>query len=116
MSLLNLIFNRKKYKKPAKLSVSNVKGFLQGEIRSFLADMDVLLPDSHIKEQAIWRLHEISEKSPQCIKNGECDVCGCDLTKVYEDRGCAADFPCYPAMRTKEEWEKFKKENNIEVQ
>ena len=113
MSFWNLIFNRKKYKKPATISLSNIKGFLQGNLRSFRNDMDGLELDSHIREQSIWRLKEISKKSPGCLK-GDCLICGCDTySKVFEDRECKADDPCYPIMMDKEEWGNYKKTNNI---
>lgn len=113
MSLLSLLFNRKKYKKPAVLSLSNIKGFLQGNIRSFLSDVDVLAPEEYIKEQTIWRLHQISIKSPECL-NSSCIYCGCDTaSKVFEDRECKSG--CYPEMMNKEEWEIFKKTNNIVI-
>lgn len=119
MNLLKLLFNRKRFKKPAKLTASNIKGFTQGNLREFLFDMDILLPDSYIKEQSIYRLHQVAEKSPECLEaDGLCKICGCSITsKVYEDRGCSnSEKPCYPSMMSKLEWEKFKKDNNIEIE
>ena len=118
MNLLNLLFNRKKYKKPAKLTASNIKGFTQAHLREFLYDMDILLPDSYIKEQSIWRLHKVAEKSPECLAGeGDCKICGCSITsKVYEDRGCSNEaVPCYPPMMSELEWKQFKLDNNIEI-
>jgi hypothetical protein len=112
--IFDLIFNRKKFKKPAKLTLSNIKGFLQGNIRSFLQDVEILKPKEHIKEQAIWRLHQVAEKSPECLKQEKCIFCGCSTAeKVFEDRECKEG--CYPEMKNELDWFYFKKDNKIKL-
>ena len=77
-----------------------------------MADMDILSPTNHIREQAIWRLSQIAEKAPECMEEGECRICGCDINgKVFEDRRC--EGLCYPVMMNAGEWEDFKKTNKI---
>ena len=68
----------------------------------------------HIDEQSIWRLSEIKRKSPNCINQMHCVMCGCEINeKSFESSGC--EEGCYPEMMDKKTWEKFKKDNKIEI-
>jgi predicted nucleic acid-binding Zn ribbon protein len=68
----------------------------------------------HIDEQSIWRLSQVKEKSPECIQHLHCVICGCDIQeKSFENNGC--DEGCYPPMMNKEDWENFKKSNQIQI-
>ncbi len=91
----------------AKITLPNIKGFLQGNLRLFL-DSIGSLPD-HISEQAEWRLKQVEQMSPECIRSKECIKCGCEIFgKLVEDRKCSNEPPCYPEMMSKEEWTIFK--------
>lgn len=112
MGILDLIFKRKKFKNPATLSFSNIKGFLQGNYRAFIDLTEIINPPMHIREQARWRLDKVKENAPVCFSEGACVQCGCSINeKVYEDRSCEEN--CYPEMMKKEDWDIYKKENNI---
>jgi len=102
-------------KMKAKITLPNIKGFIQGNFRKALKDMNFV--SDHIKEQATWRLNQVQDKSPECVNADECYVCGCTLTgKVWEDRGCSKkENPCYPKMMDLKAWYKFKKKNNISI-
>ena len=90
----------------AKITLSNIKGFIQGNFRKILNDFGEL--PNHIKEQAIWRLNLVKEKSPECYNTDKCVKCGCQVSaKVFEDRPCESKPSCYPEMMTKEQWENF---------
>lgn len=98
------------------MSLSNLKGWLQGNYRSFMDDLDFIAPAPHIKEQAVWRISQIKQQSPTCLEKGFCKVCGCSVTeKVWEDRECEGEPSCYPIMFTEKEWNTYKKVNNIKV-
>ena len=115
MGIWNLIFNRKKFKKPAKINIKNIKGYLQGNLRYFMDFTGIIKPEEHILEQVKWRLHKIKENSPLCLEYKSCINCGCSvIEKVYEDRACEGD--CYPIMKNKEDWEDFKLKNNINIE
>lgn len=86
----------------AKITLSNIKGYIQAHFRQALEDLD-FLPE-HIKEQAQWRLKQIAEKSPECLEKDSCVICSCQVSsKVFEDRAC--EGKCYPEMFSKEAWE-----------
>lgn len=89
----------------AKITLSNIKGFVQAHYRKVLEEMD-FLPE-HIKEQAEWRLSLVKKKSPECYNNDKCIKCGCQVSaKVYEDGACEGN--CYPKMMSKKDWELLK--------
>lgn len=90
----------------AKITLNNIKGFIQGNIRKVLNDFGELPP--HIEEQALWRIDLVKQKSPECYNQDKCVHCGCQVSaKVFEDRACSSETPCYPKMMTKEQWETF---------
>jgi len=102
----------------AKITIKNIKGFLQGNTRKIF-DEWFNMSESHIKEQAVWRLLQVKKNSPECFESDECKICHCTVSgKVFEDRMCSLGeredlieqglVPCYPPMMTKEEWEQFK--------
>lgn len=108
-NLWNLLFKRKKFNRPASFfDKRNIKGFIQGHMRKLKAEYGAL--DEHILEQAAWRL---SVANKACIDTDQCQACGCFpmSDKVLEDRPCEGQ--CYPAMMNKEEWDSFKRKNNI---
>lgn len=107
----------KELTKKLKLSLPNIKGFLQGNYRKFKWEVLKLPIEIDKKEQINRRFHLVSENSPECLQKGEC-YCGCGMPeKLYEDRGCEGweegkkTKPCYPDMMNKEDWEKYKTEN-----
>lgn len=103
--------------RPGKITLENIKAVFKAKQRQLSG---ILLPE-HIYEQVIWRRFQVEKTSPECLSTNACKVCGCDiLGKTLEDRACSAsehpdlNLPtCYPEMKNKEDWEKFKKENNI---
>lgn len=67
----------------------------------------------HIREQALWRLSQVQEKSPECLKEDTCKKCGCAPSEmVYSDYSCEGN--CYPDLMDAESWDKFKANNNIQ--
>lgn len=114
LHVLKLLFQRDKFQEPAKISRENIKGFLQGNLRAIGSKISFLKPAPHIEEQAWWRLQQIKEKSPECLNQGQCKVCGCSTDEiVFEDRPCKGD--CYPAMMGDLDWAKYKFKNKIEI-
>lgn len=93
--------------KLSQINPKNIKGFLQGNFRKFMEDYPGIIGD-HIYEQVQYRLGIMDEN---CLKNKQCP-CTCSVpNKQYEDRQC--ENKCYGDMLSKENWEQFKKENNI---
>lgn len=108
---------------PAKITPHNVMRFIKGWVRwivftlssrskAFEKVADSLeLLSSHKEEQFRYRLQVMR---PSCLKNGQCDVCGCQTPQLQMiDEAC--DGGCYPAMMEKEEWEKYKQDHGIVV-
>lgn len=93
------------------ITLANIKGFVQGNFRKLLDDF-ADMAETYQKEQALWRLKQVEEKSPKCLKEDKCIHCGCQVSaKVWENRGC--EHGCYPPMMPEEVWNNFKKENDI---
>lgn len=91
-----------------------MKGFLQGNLRSFTSKIKFLAPSKHVIEQAYWRLGEVAKNSPECLEKKQCIHCGCSIEeKVLEDRGCEEE--CYPYMMNSLLWEIYKIDHNIIV-
>lgn len=95
----------------SRITLKNIKGFIQGNFRRVLNEMD-FLPE-HVKEQAIWRLEQVKEKSPECYILDICKMpCQCQISsKVFEDRSCSGEEvgkPCYPPMMSEQEWVIYK--------
>lgn len=107
---------------PAKITLKNIKKYIQGYIRSFVfkfrhkkyiskfaEDLKVLQP--HQIEQYKWRL---TVMNPKCLEEGKCVVCGCE-TPYLQMSSEACDGNCYPEFKSKKEWDLFKKENKITI-
>lgn len=81
--------------------------FIQGYARYYLVKMfgfGVLR--SHIGEQIMMRGMSADRK---CVGDGRCKICGCHTPALfYADKEC--DKPCYPAMKGRKEWKRFKEE------
>ncbi len=87
--------------------IKNLEQYLEGNSKLFY-DKFIGLPD-HTKEQIAYR----SLKCPDCIEEGACKCCGCDLPgKHYVKRSCNRGVR-FPDLMDKEEWKQYKKENNI---
>lgn len=97
--------------KKAKVTFKNIGRFIQGYSRKFTESFGLL--DIHKREQVIWRATQAS----LCYSNGHCVYCGCATpAKFYSDEGCEDPVrKCYPDMMEKEDWEKFKIENQITI-
>lgn len=59
----------------------------------------------HKVEQIEYRMEVMNEK---CRNSGKCIECGCHTPQLQMiDEPCEGN--CYPAMMSKEEWERYKK-------
>lgn len=114
MNLLYWLKNRKNFKKPKKINLSNILNYAEAELRHWKATSKFMSNPAYIDEQSIWRLSQIKEKSPECLQQLRCISCGCDIQeKSFEDNGC--DEGCYPSMMDEKTWNKFKIDNKIEI-
>lgn len=90
----------------AKINLPNIKGYLQAHYREALDELGFL--ESHVKEQALFRLWLVKQRSPECYETNSCVHCECTVdSKIFEDRQCSGT--CYGEMLSKEDWEEFKK-------
>ena len=95
--------------KLSQITVENIRGYLQGNLRKFLSTLPNGVPD-YIMEQIQYRL---SEMDINCLERGYCP-CNCSVPeKQYEDRSC--ERGCYPDMMSKEDWERYKISHKIEL-
>ena len=112
MSLFNILFNRNKFEKPAKITLKNIGRYLQGNIRLLKLKLGLYPKDYHRREQWNWRIKQVRLQSPICLEQGSCRVCGCDTEGlILSDPPCEGN--CFPKMMTARDWENFKLENNI---
>lgn len=90
------------------LNLKNIKAFFEGYTR-MLGDRINRVPE-HTREQVIYRA-EICKDT--CVKKGKCDYCGCSVPgKLYVKKSCN-NGERFPDLMNKEDWELFKKENNV---
>ena len=114
MKLLYWLRNRKKFKKPKKINLSNILNYAEAEVRFWKSTSKFLDNPRYIDEQSIWRLSQVKDKNPECIQELRCKNCGCiTQEKVFADQGC--EEGCYPKLMSAEIWEQYKKENNIQI-
>lgn len=95
----------------AKITLPNIKGFLQGNARMFMSQFfDFKLP-SYMDEQIFYRMSIMNE---ECLKNRACVHCGCAMpNKAFEDRAC--DNACYPEMMDEKEWDLYKQDHRMDM-
>lgn len=94
-----------------KITLTNISSFIEGNVK-FLLDVFDLYP-LYKKEQVLWRLNICKD---DCVKNKECEYCGCPPTKkAFVEHSCN-NGDRFPDMMDEETWEKYKKENSINVE
>lgn len=112
MSIINILFRRNKYEKPAKITWKNIKKYIQGNFNKLLRK--VFKIKSHREEQYVWRMEQIKEKSFKCFEDGVCRICGCDTEGLaLSDPPCEGN--CFPEIMNEIEWKQYKKINNIKI-
>lgn len=93
-----------------KITFEKVIQYVEGNLK-MLGDQFGIAPN-HICEQVLFR-HEICKDD--CVKYGYCINCGCSIPgKFYVTKSCN-DGERFPDLMGAEEWEAYKKENNIEI-
>jgi hypothetical protein len=91
-----------------KITPKKILQFLEGNAK-MLGDRFNLL-SKHEKEQVLWRI-EICKSD--CLIEGKCKYCGCSVPgKLYVKQSCNRGER-FPDMMGEEEWQQWKKENNI---
>lgn len=91
------------------LNLNNIKSFIVGN-SLYYYDMMIGLPE-YYKEQVIYRMDKCKD---DCLPNGECIKCGCPTIKKMMNPESCNGGERFPDIMNKEDWEEFKKENNIE--
>ena len=95
-------------KEKAKINLTNIKSFIEGYSKYFY-DKLIGLP-IHIQEQVEYR-HRLCAKD--CIPQKGCIHCGCDpIGKHFVVESCN-EGKRFPDLMGKEDWKKFKKENDV---
>lgn len=102
--------------KLSQITPSNVKSFVEGYSR-VAYDAIIGLP-YYTKEQILYR----ESKCDSCITTGHpeggpmtCEHCGCGLPgKWFATKSCNGGEK-FPDLMGEEEWEQYKKDNDIEI-
>lgn len=88
--------------------LNKVKQFIEGNF-NMLQD-DLLGKPTYYKEQIYYRTSKCSD----CYVKGKCKQCGCSLPgKHYVTKSCNPER--FPDLMTIDEWEKYKKDNDINI-
>jgi hypothetical protein len=91
--------------------LGKVLQFFEGNLKMLGDNFNLLT--QHQKEQILYRL-EICKSD--CVINKKCVYCGCSVPgKLYVKKSCN-NGERFPDIMEQEEWEKFKKDNNIKIQ
>lgn len=90
-----------------KINLKNIKSFLEGNSKMLLASAGI--QQEHIKEQVAYRMLICSD----CMKEGACKVCHCDLPgKLYVSESCNKGER-FPNLMSRSDWDKYKNDNDI---
>lgn len=89
-------------------NLKNVKSFIEGNAKYFYNEL-IGLP-KHTQEEVLWRLSQCND---DCVPAGKCKECGCPPEKKAFVKESCNKGERFPDLRTKEEWEEFKKQNGI---
>lgn len=99
----------------AEVTLSNIKAFVQGNLRLLLDKFGTRAPDfmqlpPYLKEQVAYR----QSKCPDCAKVGKCQFCGCKVPgKWFSSEACGSKR--WPNIMNEKEWEEFKKTNKDDI-
>ena len=96
------------------VTISNVRAFFEGYAKMFY-EMLIGLPE-HTKEQVLYR----ESKCQDCWVEGHkdrgpetCKYCGCSIPGKWFVQVSCNKGERFPDLMGKEEWEKFKEENDV---
>jgi hypothetical protein len=91
-------------------NVKNIRNYAQGHWNKMLDARFNHLED-HIKEQALYR----ANLCKPCYDNGKCTECGCSTPVMFFSPSKVDAKGKWGKMLNKEQWETFKKENELPV-
>lgn len=93
------------------LNIKNIKSFIEGNLNYYYYAIMGLPP--HLKEQVYYRLGKCKY---DCIPNEACKECSCDpVKKMFVKESCNKGER-FPDIMEEEEWEEYKKDNNITIE
>ena len=95
--------------KKKEINLRNILSFIEGNT-NYLMDIFGMYPD-YKKEQVLWRLSLCKD---DCVKEGECQYCGCPPhKKAFVDKSCNKGDR-FPDMMGEEEWKEYKLKHKID--
>lgn len=90
------------------ITLSNIRSYLEGNGQRILEELK--LQPKHIQEQIAYRRLLCNN---DCAVQNKCIKCGCDFKgKTSVQQSCNPER--FPDLMSKNDWIKFKKDNNIE--
>ena len=90
------------------ITLSNIKSYLEGNGQRILEELK--LQPKHIQQQIAYRRLLCNN---DCAVQNKCIKCGCDFKgKTSVQQSCNPER--FPDLMSKNDWNKFKKDNNIE--
>jgi hypothetical protein len=92
------------------LNPKNIKHFIEGNYMMWKDQLTNTGIAKHYKEQAIYR----ALLCKPCLENGSCTECGCKTPNMFFSITKEDALGNWGEMLEQEEWEAFKKHNNID--
>lgn len=92
-------------------SLYNIRNFFDGKWNKFKQNSKFFGLEQHIQEQAVYR----ASLCEQCYEAPACLECGCGSPDLFYSPKKIDALGKWGEMLPKEEWEKFKEENNIDM-
>lgn len=90
------------------ITLSNIRSYLEGNGQRILEELK--LQPKHIQEQIAYRRLLCNN---DCAVQNKCIKCGCDFKGITSvQQSCNPER--FPDLMSKNDWIKFKKDNNIE--
>lgn len=92
------------------MKINKIKSFIEG---NYLYYKDLLFSSpEYIKEQVYYRLYLCKD---DCLVRNACIYCECPPNKKSWVAQSCNEGKRFPDIKNKPDWEKFKQENNIDI-
>lgn len=92
-----------------KITIKDIYNYIDGNGRKILSELG--FSEKHIEEQVAYRLLKCKDT---CVPNKKCKHCGCPLpNRAFGSTSCN-NGEIFPDLMSEKDWNKFKKDNNID--
>ena len=93
------------------ITAQDVVNYIEGNINYLRSQSSFFKLEVHIQEQATYRSYLCID----CLEAGECKICHCITPNMFYAPKKLDKEDKWGVMLDKDEWEKFKLDNNIDI-